>query len=221
MSIAQTTEARDQAAKELNTGAGKSKKKLIGGAGGNKSADAPPERKIADGKKQAAAKKAAMKSKPLSRKRPTPAGYPPPKRNSPKAESLPPTKRPLLQRTVRANPHRPPDRPRLMPGRRPPNDPPGDANTSPVRARKAPVTAPDDAKSLSWMATQAVKALDAVKASQLEQALALKASAENSQGEQALAWEDDGTTLDAGEPAGIPGEFIQTLAASRGGCQAM
>jgi hypothetical protein len=64
------------------------------------------------------------------------------------------------------------------------------------------------------MATQAVKALDAVKASQLEQALALKASAETSQGEQALAWEDDGTTLDAGEPAGISGEFIQTLAAS-------
>ena len=77
----------------------------------------------------------------------------------------------------------------------------------------APAAA-DDAKSLAWMATQAVKAVNAVKASQLEQAQALKARAETSPDEQALAWEEDGTALDAGEPAGIPGEYAQTMAAS-------
>ncbi len=61
------------------------------------------------------------------------------------------------------------------------------------------------------MATQAVKALNAVKASQLEQAQALKARAETSQDEQTLAWEEEGIALDAGEPAasrgGVPGDM--------------
>jgi hypothetical protein len=64
------------------------------------------------------------------------------------------------------------------------------------------------------MATQAVKALNAVKASQLEQAQALKARAETSQDEQALAWEEEGIALDAGEPAGLPGEYVRTMPAS-------
>ena len=214
MSVAKTTEARDQAAKELNTDAGKSKKKLIGGAGGNKSADAPPERKIADGKKQAAAKKASARKQTsvdektdtgrisTAKKKLTESRVPAANKTataSRDGSSQPPQA--LGQAAVDAGPaaaERPPRRRGILPGTR-----------AETRA-----TAPDDAKSLSWMATQAVKALDAVKASQLEQALALKASAETSQGEQALAWEDDGTTLDAGEPAGIPGEFIQTLAAS-------
>jgi hypothetical protein len=51
------------------------------------------------------------------------------------------------------------------------------------------------------MATQAVKALNAVKASQMEQAQALKARAETSQDEQALAWEEEAISLDGGEPA--------------------
>jgi len=214
MSVAKTTEARDQAAKELNTDAGKSKKKLIGGAGGNKSADAPPERKIADGKKQAAAKKASAKKQTsveektdtgrisTAKKKLTESRVP--AANKTATASRDGSRQPpqaLGQSAVDAGPaaaERPPRRRGILPGTR----------------AETPSTTPDDAKSLSWMATQAVKALDAVKASQLEQALALKASAETSQGEQALAWEDDGTTLDAGEPAGISGEFIQTLVTS-------
>jgi hypothetical protein len=61
--------------------------------------------------------------------------------------------------------------------------------------------ATDDEKSLSWMATQAVKALNAVKASQQEQLEALKARAETSRDEQALAREDEDISLDASEPA--------------------
>ncbi len=216
MSIAKTTEARDQAAKELNTGAGKSKKKLIGGAGGNKSADAPPERKIADGKKQAAAKKAAVKKQtPVEEKADT-------GRISAAKKKLTESRVPAANKTATASkdgssqPPQAPGQAAVDAGPAAAERPPRRRGILPGTRAKAPATAPDDAKSLSWMATQAVKALDAVKASQLEQALALKASAETSQGEQALAWEDDGTTLDAGEPAGIPGEFIQTLAASPG-----
>ncbi len=77
---------------------------------------------------------------------------------------------------------------------------------------EAPAAA-DDAKSLAWMATQAVKALNAVKASQLEQAQALKARAETSQDERPLAWEEEGIALDAGESAGLPGGYVQTVPA--------
>jgi hypothetical protein len=61
--------------------------------------------------------------------------------------------------------------------------------------------AADDAKSLSWMAMQAVKATNAVKASQQEQLEALKARADASRDEQALSMEEEGIRLDAGEPA--------------------
>ena len=59
--------------------------------------------------------------------------------------------------------------------------------------------AADDAKSLSWMATQAVKAVNAVKASQLEQAQAWKAGAGMSEDEQSRLVKDDDAALDTGE----------------------
>jgi hypothetical protein len=64
----------------------------------------------------------------------------------------------------------------------------------------APV-AVDDAKSLSWMATQAVKAVNAVKASQLEQAQAWKAEAGTPDDEPPRLTEGDDVVLERQEPA--------------------
>jgi len=58
------------------------------------------------------------------------------------------------------------------------------------REGEAPAAA-DDEKSLAWMADQAVKALNAVKASQMEQAQALKAKGEIGQEESGSDREDD------------------------------
>jgi hypothetical protein len=57
----------------------------------------------------------------------------------------------------------------------------------------------DDGKSLSWMATQAVKAVNAVKASQLEQAQAWKAGAGMPEDEQSGQAEEDSAAIDARE----------------------
>ena len=72
----------------------------------------------------------------------------------------------------------------------------------------------DDAKSLSWMATQAVKAANAVKASQLEQAQAWKTGAGISEDEQSRLAEDDVAALDAGESVAI--EMPQPVQSSPG-----
>jgi hypothetical protein len=63
----------------------------------------------------------------------------------------------------------------------------------------APV-AVDDAKSLSWMAMQAVKATNAVKASQLEQAQAWKAGAGTSEDELPRLTEGDDAAFERQEP---------------------
>jgi hypothetical protein len=63
----------------------------------------------------------------------------------------------------------------------------------------APATV-DDAKSLSWMATQAVKAVNAVKASQLEQAQAWKAEAGTSEDEPPRMTVGDEVALERQEP---------------------
>ena len=68
-----------------------------------------------------------------------------------------------------------------------------------TRPGQAIPDAVDDGKSLSWMATQAVKAVNAVKASQLEQAQAWKDGAGAPEDEQSRLAEDDVATVDAGE----------------------
>ena len=68
--------------------------------------------------------------------------------------------------------------------------------TRPGQATPAVV---DDGKSLSWMATQAVKAANAVKASQLEQAQAWKDGAATSEDEQSGRAEDAIAAIEAGE----------------------
>ncbi len=73
----------------------------------------------------------------------------------------------------------------------------------------------DDEKSLSWMASQAVKALNAVKASQSEQLQALKAKAEMSEGEPAPASRDEGIDLETNETAGATGEYEPVIAESQ------
>jgi len=65
----------------------------------------------------------------------------------------------------------------------------------------APAAAADDAKSLSWMASQAVKAAKAVKASQQEQAQAWKAEAGTSEDEPPRLAEDDDIALARQNPA--------------------
>lgn len=73
--------------------------------------------------------------------------------------------------------------------------------TRPGQATPATV---DDGKSLSWMATQAVKAANAVKASQLEQAQAWKAGAAMSEDEQSRLDEDGVDAIEAGESVAVP-----------------
>ena len=68
-----------------------------------------------------------------------------------------------------------------------------------TRPGQATPAAVDDGKSLSWMATQAVKAVNAVKASQLEQAQAWKDGAGMSEDEQSGRAEDAIAAIDAGE----------------------
>ena len=68
-----------------------------------------------------------------------------------------------------------------------------------TRPGQATPAAVDDGKSLSWMATQAVKAVNAVKASQLEQAQAWKDGAGTSEDEQSGQAEDAIAAIDAGE----------------------
>jgi hypothetical protein len=68
-----------------------------------------------------------------------------------------------------------------------------------TRPGQATPAAVDDGKSLSWMATQAVKAVNAVKASQLEQAQAWKDGAGMSEDEQPDRAEDAIAAIDAGE----------------------
>jgi hypothetical protein len=70
----------------------------------------------------------------------------------------------------------------------------------------------DDEKSLSWMATQAVKALNAVKASQSEQLQALKAKAEMSEGEPAPVSMDEAIDLETNESVGVSGEYEPVIA---------
>jgi hypothetical protein len=65
-----------------------------------------------------------------------------------------------------------------------------------TRPGQATPAAVDDGKSLSWMATQAVKAVNAVKASQLEQAQAWKVGAGMSEDEQSGRAEDDIAAID-------------------------
>jgi nicotinate-nucleotide--dimethylbenzimidazole phosphoribosyltransferase len=72
-----------------------------------------------------------------------------------------------------------------------------------TQAGPATPAAGDDAKSLSWMATQAVKAVNAVKASQMEQAQAWKTGAGMSEDEQSRLAQDDVAVLDAGEPVDL------------------
>lgn len=73
-------------------------------------------------------------------------------------------------------------------------------------AGAAAPAAVDDEKSLSWMATQAVKAVNAVKASQLEQAQAWKAEAGSSDDEPPRLTEGDDVAIERQEPAqSIPG----------------
>lgn len=73
----------------------------------------------------------------------------------------------------------------------------------------------DDEKSLSWMATQAVKALNAVKASQSEQLQALKAKAEMSEAEPAPVSLDESIDLETNESVGVSGEYEPVIAESR------
>jgi hypothetical protein len=68
-------------------------------------------------------------------------------------------------------------------------------------AGAATPAAVDDEKSLSWMATQAVKAVNAVKASQLEQAQAWKAEAGTSDDEPPRLTEGDDAAIERQEPA--------------------
>jgi len=68
-----------------------------------------------------------------------------------------------------------------------------------TRPGQATPAAVDDGKSLSWMANQAVKAVNAVKASQLEQAQAWKDGAGTSEDEQSGRAEDAIAAIDAGE----------------------
>jgi hypothetical protein len=76
---------------------------------------------------------------------------------------------------------------------------------------EAPAAA-DDGKSLSWMATQAVKALNAVKASQQEQLQTLKARADMSEDEAASGSGENEFGADTGESAGVPGEYDPMMA---------
>ena len=70
-----------------------------------------------------------------------------------------------------------------------------------ARPGQALPAAADDGKSLSWMATQAVKAVNAVKASQLEQAQAWKAEAGTPDDEPPRLTEGDDVVLERQEPA--------------------
>lgn len=73
-----------------------------------------------------------------------------------------------------------------------------------TRPGQATPAAVDDGKSLSWMATQAVKAANAVKASQLEQAQAWKAGTGTSEDEQSRLDEDGVEAIEAGESFAMP-----------------
>ena len=77
----------------------------------------------------------------------------------------------------------------------------------------------DDGKSLSWMATQAVKAVNAVKASQLEQAQAWKAGAGMPEDEQSGQAEEDSAAIDARESVAM--EWQAPVQPPPGGAPAM
>jgi len=85
-------------------------------------------------------------------------------------------------------------------------------------AGAAAPAAVDDAKSLSWMATQAVKAVNAVKASQLEQAQAWKAETGTPDDELPRLTEGDDAAIERQEPAqSFPGGQPVSTEAVHGG----
>jgi hypothetical protein len=171
MKGAVTTESQNAAAQQVNTEDGGDRQNTPAVSDLDPSPAAPSQAQIDDGRKAIGGET----SDPVNPAAASSAG----------SELLPPASAPSAGAAGPVTGKLPPRRRGILLGMRP--------------GAEAPAAA-DDAKSLSWMATQAVKATNAVKASQMEQAQALKARMEGSPDESSLAWEEEGIGLDAGGP---------------------